>query len=258
MPRVKYRCAAALAWVHGSVSLIIIYVLLLGACAQTTVRPVAQIDDRQLPRPTRIMVDNFAISAKDVTEYQGIMRQQPSNPNPLERQRAISDKATATLTDHLAYRLRQLGFTVEAAEHGKAVGEHELLIDGRFSRVDEGNPLRRWVVGFGAGAAQMNTRVRAFYGSNGRKVLEFITQAESGKMPGVVATAPAGAAASVSIGIGIAASSAVAKGIQEDLTSAEQMALASAEQALRFLSEFFARQGWIDASQVRKARMATR
>jgi len=256
MARAKYRCAAALAWGHRSVSLIIIYVL-LGACAQTTVRRVAQIDDRQLPRPTRIMVDNFAISAKDVTEYQGIMRQQPSNPNPLERQRAIADKATATLTDHLAYRLRQLGFTVEAAEHGKAVGEHELLIDGQFNRVDEGNPLRRWFVGFGAGAAQMNTRVRAFYGSNGRKVLEFITQAESGKMPGVVATAPAGAATSVTIGIGIAASSAVAKGVQEDLTSAELMALASAEQAVRFLSEFFARQGWIDASQVRKARMAT-
>jgi hypothetical protein len=244
MPRAKYRCATALTWVRRSVSPITtIYLLLLVACAQTTVRPVAQTDDRQLPRPTRIMVDNFAINAKDVIEYQGIMRQQPSNPNPLERQRAT--------------RLRQLGFIVEAAEHGKAVGEHELLIDGRLSRVDEGNPLRRWVVGFGAGAAQMTTRVRAFYGSNGRKVLEFITQAGSGQLPGVAATAPAGAAASLSIGIGIAASSAVTKGIQEDLTSAEQLALASAEQAVRFLSEFFARQGWIDPRQARKARMAT-
>ena len=80
------------------------------------------------------MVDKFAISAQDVIEYQGIMRQQPSNP--LERQRAIADKATATLTDHLTYRLRQLGFIEEAAEHGNAVSEHELLIDGRFSRVD--------------------------------------------------------------------------------------------------------------------------
>ncbi len=84
----------------------------------------------------RIIVDDFAISAQDVIEYQGIMRQQPSNPNALERQRAIADKATATLTDHLTYRLRQLGFIEEAAKHGNAVNEHELLIDGRFSRVD--------------------------------------------------------------------------------------------------------------------------
>ncbi|HYJ14922.1 MAG TPA: hypothetical protein VE170_05490 [Candidatus Limnocylindria bacterium] len=47
-------------------------------------------------------------------EYQGIMRPQPSNPNAMERQRAIADKATATLTDHLTYRLRQLGFIEEA------------------------------------------------------------------------------------------------------------------------------------------------
>ena len=72
----------------------------------------------------------------------------------------------------------------------------------------------------------------------------------------MAAITPASAAAvSLGIGIGIAASSAVAKGIQEHLTTAEGMALASAEQAVRFLTEFFARQGWIDPSQVRKARM---
>jgi len=33
------------------------------------------------------------------------------------------------------------------------------------------------------------------------------------------------------------------------------MAAASADQAVRYLSEFFARQNWIDASQARKARI---
>ena len=252
----KWRRAAACDRVSHSAT-VIASLLLLSACGQTSVRPVAQIADRQLPRPTRILVYTFAISEKDVTEYQGIMRQQPSNPNPLERQRVIAEKATATLTGHLADGLRQLGFIVESAERGTAVREHDLLVDGQFVRIDEGSPLRRWVLGLGAGAAHMNTRVLAFYGGHSRKVLEFITQAESGKMPGAVATAPAGAAAPLSVGVGIAASSAVSKGLQGDLTSAEQMAVASAEQAVRFLSEFFARQDWIDPSHVRKARMAT-
>jgi len=231
--------------------------LFLSACAQTTVRPLAQIADRQLPRPSRILIYNFTISEKDIIEYQGIMRQQPSNPNPLERQRLIAAQTTATLTDHLIHGLRKLGFMVESAKRGKELLEHDLVIDGRFVRVDEGNPLRRLVLGFSAGAARMDTRVQAYYGADRRKILEFATQAQSGNMPGAVATAPVGAVAPVSVGVRIAASNAVSKSFQGDLTSAEQMAMASAEQAARFLSEFFARQGWIEPAQVRKARMAT-
>lgn len=231
--------------------------VLVSGCAQTAVRPLAQIADRQLPRPTRIIVYNFAIDGKDVSEYQGILRQQPSNGDPLDRQRIIAEKTTKTLTEHLTDGLRQLGFTVASAEPGTALREQDLLIDGRFVRVDEGSPLRRLVLGFGAGAARMDTLVQAYYGAERRRILEFATQAQSGSMPGAVATAPASAAAPLSVGVGIAATGAVSRGIQGDLTSAEQMAAATAEQAARFLSEFFARQGWIDAAQVRKARLAT-
>lgn len=245
-----YRTLSSLFW--------FLSLLLIGACAQTTVRPMAQIGQRQLAPPTRILLYRFAIDENDVTEYQGIMRQQPSNPNPLQRQRFIADRAAATLADYLSDGLRNLGLKANTVERGTPVGEGELLIDGQFLQVDEGNPLRRWILGFGAGGAKMATRVQAFYGPQRRRVLEFTTESASSKLPGAIATAPASAVAPAAIGVGIAAGSAVSKGAQGDLTSAEQMAAANAEQAARFLSEFFAQQGWIEPAQVRKARMATR
>lgn len=237
---------------------LIVALILLAGCGQTTVRPLAQIADRQLPRPARILVHSFATSEQNVTEYQGILRQQPANPNAAERQRAIADRVSQTLADTLIYGLRQLGFKVEAAPPGSALRDDDLLVDGQLMRVDEGSPLRRMVVGFGSGAALMETRVQAYYGARRYKILEFATRADSGNMPGAIATAPASAAAPVAVGVGAAAGGAVSRGIQGDLSSAEQLAAASAEQAARFLSEFFARQDWIDAAQVRKARLATR
>lgn len=236
----------------------IVGLMLWSACGQTTVRPVAQIADRQLPRPARILVHRFAVSERDVTEYQGIMRQQPANPNAAERQRAIADKVSQTLADNLIYGLRQLGFKVEAAVPGSILHDDDLLVDGRLVRVDEGSPLRRMVVGFGSGTAEMETRVQAYYGARRQRILEFATRADSGNLPGAIATAPASAAAPVPVGIGVAAGSVASRGIQSDLSAAEQLAATSAEQAARFLSEFFLRQDWIDAAQVKKARLATR
>ena len=225
-------------------------------CAQTSVRPLARTVDTGLAAPARIWVHNFAVSENEVKEYQGIMRQQPSNPNPIDRQRQLGQHAADTLAADLAIGLRQLGFIVERGERGVVIGDDDLVIDGQFVRVDEGNPLRRFVIGFGAGAARMDTRVQVYQGIQRRKILEFATQAASGKMPGAVATAPAGAAAPAGVGIGLAAGNAVSTGLQGDLTSVQRMAVSSADQAVRYLSEFFARQGWISANQVRKPRIA--
>lgn len=247
----------ASAWARQRPALMVGLILLTG-CGQTTVRPLAQIADRQLPRPARILVQPFAVNPQDITEYQGIMRQQPANPNAAERQRAIADKVAHTLADNLIFGLRQLGFKVETAAPASALRDDDLLVDGRLTRLDEGDPLRRMVLGFGSGAALMESRVQAYYGDRRHKILEFATRADSGNLPGAIATAPASAAAPVTVGLGAAAGSVVSRGIQGDLSSAEQLAAASAEQAARFLSEFFARQDWIDAAQVKKARLATR
>jgi hypothetical protein len=204
----------------------------------------------------RILVYNFAVSEAEVSEYQGIMRQQPANPNAVERQREIGKKAVATLAIDLANGLRDFGFTVERVVRGAPANDSDLLIDGQFLTVNEGSPLRRLVIGFGSGAAKMETRVRVYQGTQGHKLLEFDTHADSGKMPGAVATVPAGAAAPAGVGVGLAAGSAVASWLTVNPADVDEMAARSADQAVRYLSEFFARQGWLRANQVKKARLA--
>jgi hypothetical protein len=76
-------------------------------------------------------------------------------------------------------------------------------------------------------------------------------------MPGTVATVPVGAAAPVAVSVGVAAGGVVSTGLQADVSTDSLMAAASADQALRYLSEFFARQGWIDAAKIKKARIGS-
>ena len=225
----------------------------LTACGQTAVRPVALTNETKLPRPARVLLQDFAIRDADVNEYQGIMRQQPANPNAVERQRELARIAVDTLAAELADRLRQLGFKVDKVGPGTAAEDHDLLIDGEFENVDEGNPLRRMIIGFGSGSARLETRARVYQGAERRKILEFIVSADSGKFPGAVATTPVvvAAPASVAVGAGVTGSRAVASGS----TTVAGMAASNAEQAARYLSEFFAKQGWIAASQAKKARL---
>lgn len=150
--------------------------LLSAACAQTTVRPIVLTAERNLQRPKRILLYDFATTAAKINEYQGIMRQQPAKQNPVERQRNLGKIASSALTADVDLWLRRRGFTVERVPHGVSVEPTDLIIDGQIVNIDEGNPLRRLLIGFGSGASTMTTRVQIFAAGGRQKVLEFATR----------------------------------------------------------------------------------
>ncbi len=228
--------------------------LLTAACAQPTVRPVLRTEEHDLRRPARIVVGNFAAAQLDVVEYQGIFRQQPSNPNAAERRSAIARKVSEALSLELMKGLKELGMPVNRGIVA-SVNDDELIVEGEFIRIDEGNPLRRWAVGLGSGAAKVQTRIRVYQEPRRRKVLEFTTEADSGTMPGAAVTASAGVVTSPIVSTGLLAGNALTTGL-ENRSDVIQLARSSGDQAARYLSEFFARQGWIRPDQVKKARIA--
>ena len=229
-------------------------VFCIGACAQPALRPFLRTADHDLPRPTRILVGNFAASEVDVVEYQGIFRQQPSNSNPTERRRAIARNVSEALSLELVRGLKELGLSVGRGTPGTSDTDDTLIIEGEFTRIDEGSPLQRWAVGFGSGAAKVQTRARVYQGPQRRKLLEFSTDADSGKLPGAAVTASAGAAAPPIVGAGLLTGNALANGFQ-NRADVSQLARSTADQTVRYLSEFFVRQGWIRADQAKKARI---
>lgn len=191
----------------------------LAACGQTGIREAVITPEKNLPRPARILVYDFAVSEREVTEYQGIMRQQPTIKDPAERERQIAIDVKNALAGQVVDGLRALGFVVERASGGTSATGNELLIDGQFFTVNEGNPVRRLV---GTGTSTVEAQAQAYQGSDKKKLLDFATYSDGGMHNSDVA----------------------------------QMAAASGDQVVRYLSEFFAQQGWIRADQVRKARIA--
>ena len=235
-------------------SLVGLLFVFISACGQTGIRRAALTSETNLPRPSRILIQDFAVSEQEVKEYQGIMRQQPTIKNASERERLLAKEAKDALAEEVVDGLKSLGFTVErVGREAKATGS-DLLIDGQFLAVDEGNPLHRLVVGFGTGASAVQSQVQVTQGQEARKLLEFTTESDSGKMPGAAPTLGVGAAVQGGVTAGMVVANTAVSGVKTYKSDVARMAAASGDQVARYLSEFFAKQGWIRADQVRKAR----
>jgi hypothetical protein len=229
---------------------------LVAGCAQSGIRGAKITQEKNLPRPARILLYDFAVSERDVFEYQGIMRQQPTIKDPVERERRIAGEVKDALAVEVVDGLRAMGLAVERVSRGTPATDNDLLIDGQFFTVDEGNPLRRLVIGFGTGASMVQTRVQAYQGSEAKKLIEFETHSDSGKMPGAATTMSAGAVAAGGVTAGMVVGNAALSTVKTYNSDVARMAADSGDQVVRYLSEFFARQGWIRSDQVRKARIA--
>lgn len=225
------------------------------ACGQTGIRKAALTSETNLPRPSRILVYDFAVSEQEVKEYQGIMRQQPTIKDASERERLLAKEVKDALAEEVVDGLKSLGFAVERVGREAKVTGSDLLIDGHFLAVDEGNPLRRLVIGFGKGASAVQTQVQVYQGQEARKLLEFTTESDSGKMPGAAPSLGVGAAAQGGVTVGMAVANAASSGVKTYKSDVARMAASSGDQVVRYLSEFFAKQGWIRPDQVRKARL---
>jgi len=228
---------------------------LVAACVRSGVLPETRTAETSLPRPSKILVYNFAVSDAEVKEAQGMLHQ-PTIKDPAEREQEIGRQVADALAVDLVSGLRNLGFNVERVDRATPVTGDDLLIDGQFLKVDEGDLLRRLVIGFGAGSSTVDTRVQIYQGGERSKLLEFGTHSDSGIMPGAAATMGAGAAVAGGVTAGAAVGTAVVGGVKTYKSEVAHMAGESAEQAVRYLSEFFVKQGWIRPDQVKKPRIA--
>ena len=78
-----------------------------------------------------MLVHDFAVSERDVIEYQGFMRQQPSNKDPVDRRRQIAPEERDVLASKMLDGLRSLGFAVDRASRSAFI---DMPCRARFSR----------------------------------------------------------------------------------------------------------------------------
>jgi hypothetical protein len=201
-----------------------------------------------LPRPQLIVVHDFGVTAAAVALDSAIgaraLEAVKGEPE-VQAHIKIGDEVAKVLTENLVKEIGKLGIPTVAAAKAAPVAGPSLQIEGQFLTVDQGNRLRRAVIGFGAGASEVRTMVQVFETTNeGRRLVEdFYTTAKSSRKPGFGPMAGAGAA------IGTAATSAAVSGGVGIATAHSQTvegdAKNTAEEIVKELRKFFAEQGWI-------------
>lgn len=229
-------------------------------CGRTVVRPQQETAATGLPRPQRVLVYDFAFSAADVTENQAIgekLVNAAGDSTADQRALAIGQDVSNTIAEDMVAGLQRLGLAAERASRDTPARDADLLVRGQLLDVNEGNRLRRLVIGFGAGSSTLDTQVFVYQASpqGRRSVLQFRTHTDSGKMPGAAVTMGAGAAAQGGATAGMAAANVTVGGVKSYRSQIEQLAGASADQAVAYLSELAGRQGWITPEQVEKAKV---
>ncbi len=167
--------------------------------------------------------------------------------NQTDQQIQLADQTAQNVCVQVAANLTSKGITTTCMSRGTPpTGSNVLIIDGDFTDINEGNRLRRMVIGLGAGQSTLDTVVQGYQKTDqgSQQVMDFSTHADSGYMPGVGITGPAGAAAggaaaAASLGVNVAAT-----GVKNVTSSTGFLADQTAKQIVDQVSEYYAAQGW--------------
>jgi hypothetical protein len=146
-------------------------------------------------RPSVIYVTDFDLGTEAVKEKQGLLgggdgpirgrmrerrEDRGSGANPQE---LVNLLATSLVAD-----FNERGVKSERLRGDAAFPKEGWIVRGQFTEVDEGNRVRRAMIGFGSGKAemQMHVNVADLAKSPNSPFLVFGTAADSGRMPGAI------------------------------------------------------------------------
>ena len=212
---------------------------LLG-CATTYVQPILEYEGtEQLQPPVLALINDFTTS--------------PANDSPdetayaeIEDMEEMAEEANRELCTTLIEEMKKFGLPAQKASDAITAGESTLSIEGEFLCLEEGSSLKRMLIGFGAGAAQVNTIVRIYLHSGNHKELlqEFMATVETSDKTGIgpamlgMGPVPGGGIISATV------SSAVSAGSEQWGSDIEALSDALAKEIVKSFVDFAIRQGW--------------
>jgi len=165
-------------------------------CAQSAPDTTQQASVNRAPGFRGVLfVSDFELDVQDITR-EGLLGGQRSGerPRPLQR-RKQSDPATEahqiidSLATNLVADLNRAKINAQRLSPNAPMPGEGLIVRGVFTQVDEGNRVRRAVIGFGSGAMKMDLFVTVSDLAHPTEPLySFSDKGTSGKMPGAVIT----------------------------------------------------------------------
>ncbi len=222
-------------------------VVVAGCAGSDVTARRSTVGDEQLARPGRIIVHSFAATPGDIPADSAITGQYDRRDTPQTAQEvAVGRKLGDQVATRLVDEILKMGLPAERAGGGPAPQLGDLIIKGEFISIDEGSRLKRMLIGFGAGAAELKTFVEEYQVTVGglRPLGSVEVKAGGGKTPGMLVPVVGGAVA------GRAATSAAISGgmnVAQEMgpESIEGAAKRTAKEIAKVLSEAFKKRGWI-------------
>jgi Domain of unknown function (DUF4410) len=229
------------------VALCLFALALLAGCASTQVTARQPYEGGRLARPDRIIVHNFATTPADVPDGSAVAGQYAEHSTPqTAKEIELGRKLGAEVAKDLVAEIRGMGLPAVQAAGQPAPRVGDIVIMGYFESVDTGSAAKRIVLGFGSGAADLQTAVEGYLMTEQglRRLGSGDVDAGGGKMPGVAVPLVVAAASGNPIGL-IVSSAAKAEGEISGRTTIEGAAQRTAKEIGDQLKVAFQRQGWI-------------
>jgi hypothetical protein len=215
----------------------------LVGCATTHVQPMLEYGGAaQLQPPVLALIHDFAISpAHDVPDQ--------TSGSESDHKAATARSANTVLSNTLIEEMKKLGLPAQKASDSIPAGENTLSIEGEFLCLEEGSRIKRMLIGFGAGAAQVNTIVRIYLHSGNHKELlqEFMATVETPEKAGIgpamlgIDPLAGGGIISTTVSSGVSAAS------ETWGSDIEALSDALAREIVKSFVGFAIRQGWTTA-----------
>jgi len=220
---------------------------LIAGCASTKVTEATPPSTIQVARPNRIWVYDFAATLSDVPPDSSILGQVGAQSTPPTQQEiAAARQLGALIAQNLVADINAMGLTASLGVPGVSPQVGDGVIRGYIVSVDQGSGVKRFVIGFGSGTAEMDTVVEGYVMTPQglRKLGSGTLSSSGGKTPGVVVPAAVAIATGSPVGL-IVVGGAKLYGEVSGRNSIDARAKSTADQIAEQLKIRFQDRGWI-------------
>jgi hypothetical protein len=220
----------------------------LAGCASTKVTSRQAYNGAQLPRPDRILVENFGATPSDVPPSSELGAEaagaEPQTPEDIE----LGRKLGAEIAKQLTVDIQNMGLPAVQAV-GQTPQPGDIVIKGNFYGIEEGSTGKRVLLGFGSGAAELRTAVEVYQMTPDglRHLAGGTTGSAGGKTPGLVAPLAVFAATANPIGLIVVGATKV-YGERSGRSTIEGAAKRTADEIAAQIKVGAEKQGWLPAA----------
>jgi Domain of unknown function (DUF4410) len=219
---------------------------ILAGCASTKVTSRDTYDGPALPRPDRIIIQDFAATPAEVPADSALTAEAAAPAAQTAEDIEIGHKLGAEVAEQLVADLREAGLPAVREEGQPPPRPGDIVIKGSFYGIEEGSGGKRVLLGFGSGAAELRTAVEGYQmtATGLRRLGGGTTDSGSGKMPGMVAPLAVYAATANPIGLVVVGAMKVRE-MRTGSNTIEAAAKRTADEVAARLKVAAQKQGWI-------------